>query len=273
MPGHCNPMDCSTPGFPVLHGLPEFAQIHVHQVGDAIQPSHCFPLLLLPSIFPSIRMNQLFTSGGQSIGASASASVLPMNIQGWFPLGLTGLISLLFQESSPAPQFESINSLVLSLLDGPTLTFIHDYQKNHTLTIWTFVGKVMSLLFNMLSILVIAFLPRSKRLLISWLQSWSAVILDPKIIKSVTVSIVFPPIFHEVMGPDAMILVFWMLSFKPIFSLSSFTLVKRLFSSSLLYALEWYHLHVWGCYFSQQSWFQVVSHSAQCVPWCTLHLS
>ena len=55
MPGHCNPMDCSTPGFPVLHGLPEFAQIHVHQVGDAIQPSHCFPLLLLPSIFPSNR--------------------------------------------------------------------------------------------------------------------------------------------------------------------------------------------------------------------------
>ena len=85
-----------------------------------------------------------------------------------------------------------------------------------------FVSKVMSLVFNMLSKSVIAFLPRSKRLLISWLQSPSAVILEPKKIKSVTVSIVwkFPSICHEVMGPDAMILVFWMLSFKPTFSLS-----------------------------------------------------
>ena len=76
------------------------------------------------------------------------------------------------------------------------------------LTIWTFVGKVMFLLFNILSRLVIAFLPRSKRLLISWLQSPSAVILEPKKIKSVTVFTVSPSICHEVMGPDAMILVF-----------------------------------------------------------------
>ena len=92
----------------------------------------------------------------------------------------------------------------------------------------------MSLLFNMLSRLVITFLPRSKRLLISWLQSPSAVILEPPKIKSFTVSTVSPSICHEVMGPDAMILVFWMLSFKPTFSLSSFTFIKRLFSSSLL---------------------------------------
>ena len=85
----------------------------------------------------------------------------------------------------------------------------------------------------MLSRLVIAFLPRSKRLLISWLQSPSAVILEPPKIKSVTVSIVSPSICHEVMEPDAMILGFWMLSFKPTFSLSSFTFIKRLFSSSL----------------------------------------
>ena len=91
----------------------------------------------------------------------------------------------------------------------------------------------MSLLFNMLSRFVIAFLPRNKHLLISWLQSISAVILEPKKIKSVTVSIVAPSICHEVMGPDAMILVFWMLSFKPAFSLSTFTFIKRLFSSSL----------------------------------------
>ena len=97
----------------------------------------------------------------------------------------------------------------------------------------SFVGKVMSLRFNMLSRLVITFLPRSKRLLISWLQSPSAVILEPQKIKSATVSIVSPSIYHKVMGPDAMNLVFWMLSFKPTFSLSSFTFIKRLFSSSL----------------------------------------
>ena len=102
----------------------------------------------------------------------------------------------------------------------------------------TFVGKVMSLLFNMLSRLVIAFLPRSNCLLISWLQSPSAVILEPPKIKSATVSTVSPSIYYEVMGPDAMILVFWMLSFKSTFSLSSFTFIKRLFSSSSLSALR-----------------------------------
>ena len=96
----------------------------------------------------------------------------------------------------------------------------------------------MSLLFNMLSRFVITFLPRSKRLLISWLQSPSAVILEPQKIKSATVSIISPSICHEVMGPDAMILVFWMLSFKPTFSLYSFTFTKRLFSSSSLSAIR-----------------------------------
>ena len=94
------------------------------------------------------------------------------------------------------------------------------------------------LLFNVLCRLVIAFLPRSKCLLISWLQSPSEVILETKNIKSVTVSIVFPSICHEVMGLDAMILVFWMLRFKPTFSLSSFAFIKRLFSSSLLFAIR-----------------------------------
>ena len=106
------------------------------------------------------------------------------------------------------------------------------------LTRWTFVGKVMSLLFNMLSGLVIAFFPRCNHLLISSLQSPSAVILEPQEIKSVTVSIVSPSICHEVIGPDAMILVFWMMSFKQTFSLSSFTFTKRLFSSSLLSAIR-----------------------------------
>ena len=117
----------------------------------------------------------------------------------------------------------------------------HPYMttgKTIALTRWTFVGQIMSLLLNMLSRLVIAFLPRSKCLLISWLQSPSAVILEPKKIKFVTVSIVSPSICHEVIEPDAMILVFWMLSFKPAFSLSSFTFIKRLFSFSLLFAVR-----------------------------------
>ena len=97
-PTLCKPMDCSTPGFPVHHQLPEPAQTHGHWVGDAIQPSHlCRPLLLPPSVFPasgSFQTSQFFTSGGQSIGVSASTSVFPMNTQDWFPLGWTGWISL-----------------------------------------------------------------------------------------------------------------------------------------------------------------------------------
>ena len=106
--------------------------------------------------------------------------------------------------------------------------------KSIALTRRTFVGKLIPLLFNMLSRLVIAFLPMSKGLLISWLHSPSAVILESK--KSVTVSIFSPSICLGLMGPDAMILVFWMWSFQPIFSLSSFTFIKRLFSSSSLFA-------------------------------------
>ena len=112
----------------------------------------------------------------------------------------------------------------------------HPYMtagKSIPLTRWTFIGKVLSLLFNVFSRFVIVFLPRSKRLLISWLQSPSAVILEPKKIKSVTVSIVYPSVHHEVMGPDAMIFIFWMLSFEPAFSLSSFTFIKRLRSDTL----------------------------------------
>ena len=109
--------------------------------------------------------------------------------------------------------------------------------KTIVLTRQTFVGKVMSLLFNMLSRLVIAFLPRSKSLLIPQLQSPSAVTLEPKKIVYLCFHC-FPIFCHEMMGPDAMILVFWMLSFKPAFSLSSFTFIKRLFSSSLLSAIR-----------------------------------
>ena len=159
---------------------------------------------------------------------------------------------------------------MLSLLYGQLLHPYMTFGKTIALARSTFVGRVMSLVFNTLSSVVIAFLPRSKWLLISWLQSPSTVILESKRIKSVTVSTFPPSICHKVMGPDAMIFFFWMSSFKPTFSLSSFTLIKRLCSFSFL-PLEWYHLHVWG-YFSKQSWFQFVIHPPPHFAWCTLHI-
>ena len=104
------------------------------------------------------------------------------------------------QESSPTPQFKSTKSLTLSFLYGPTLNPYMTTGKTISLTRQTFVNKVIGLLFNMLSKLVIAFLPRSKRLLISCLQSTSTVIFEPKKIKSATVSIFSPSVYHEVMG-------------------------------------------------------------------------
>ena len=109
------------------------------------------------------------------------------------------------QESSIISQFKSIYSLVFNLIYGPTLTSIRDYWKNHRFDRWTFVGRVMSLRFNTLSRFVIAFLPRSKHILIAWLQSPSAVILEPK--KSLTVSTVSPSICHKMNGPDAKIFI------------------------------------------------------------------
>ena len=133
-------------------------------------------------------------------------------------------------------QHHSSKASILRCLAFFIVQLTHPYMttgKTIALTRWTFVGKVMSLLFNMLSRLVMAFLPRSKHLLISWLQSPSAVILETPKIKSITVSTVSPSICYGVIGPDAMILVFWMLSFKLAFSLSSFAFIKSLFSSSL----------------------------------------
>ena len=130
-PTVCSPRDCSTPGFPVLHCLQEFAQTHVHRLGDATQLSYpVIPFSSCPPSFPasgSFPMNQFFTSGGQSIGTSAS--VLPMNIQGQFPLGLTGLISLQskgFSRVFSSTTVESINSSVLRFLYCPALMSVHD---------------------------------------------------------------------------------------------------------------------------------------------------
>ena len=218
-PTLCDPMNHSMPGLPVHHQLLEFTQTHVHRVSGAIQPSHPLSSPSPPAPNPSqhqtlFPMSQLFTWGGQSIGVSASASVLPMNTKDWSPLGWTGCMSLLSKGlsrvfSNTTVQKHQFLGAQLSLLLHPYMTT----EKTIALTRQIFVGKVMSLLFNMLPRLVITFLPRSKRLLISWLQSPSAVILEPKKVKSDTASAVSPCICHEVMGPDAMIFVFWMLSF------------------------------------------------------------
>ena len=153
------------------------------------------------------------------MGALASASVFPMNIQAWFPLGFTDLISLLSKGLSRiflAPQLEGINSSTLSLLYGPSLISMTT-GKAMALSIWMLVGKVMSLFSNKLSTFVIVFIPRSKHLLISWLQSPSSD-FGAQENKSVTAFSFSPFIWHEVMELDTMILVFWMLSFKPAFS-------------------------------------------------------
>ena len=202
----------------------------------------------------SFPMSPLFTSGGQSIGALVSASVLPMNIQGWFPLGFTGLItlqskglSIIFSSTTIWKHkfFGTQTSLVAQMVKHLPMTqetwvrslgwedLLEKEMATHSsILAWKIPwkeepGRLQSMgsqrvghnwaTFTFYFKLVIAFLPRRKRFLISWLQSVSTVILEPKKIKSVTVSIVSPSVCHEVMGLDAMILVFWMLSFKPTF--------------------------------------------------------
>ena len=132
-------------------------------------------------------------------------------------LAVQGTLKSLLQHHSSKASIHQRSAFFIVQLSQPFMTT----RKTIALTGWTVVGKVMSLLFNMLARLVITFLPRSKCLLISWLQSPSAAILKPPKIKSLTVFILFPCICHEVMRPDAMILVFGMLGFKPAFSLSS----------------------------------------------------
>ena len=145
--------------------------------------------------------------------------------------------------------------------------------KSIPLTTWNFVSKVISLLFNMLSSFVIAFLPGSKHLLNSWLKSPSTVILEPPKIKDVTISTFSPSICHEVMEPDVMILVFWMLSFKSAFHSPLSPSLRRSLVPLYFLPLEWYHLNIWGCwYFSCQSWFLLLIHPAQPFAWCTLHI-
>ena len=175
----------------------------------------CLPLFLPPSIFPSIRVfsNESvlcirwpkYWSFSFSISSSNEYSGLISFRMNWLDLlAVQGTLKSLVQHhSSKAPNLQHSAFFIVHLSHAYITT-----GKTTALTRWTFVGQVMSLLFNMLSRLVITFLPRSKHLLISWLQSPSAVILESPKIKSFTVSTVSPSICHEVMGPGAVILVF-----------------------------------------------------------------
>ena len=201
-PTLCDPKECSTPGFPVHHQLPELAQTHVRRVSDIVQTSH--PLFSpSPPAFSLSQQQALFPWGSflhqVAKDWSFSFSISPSD-------EYSGLISFRIDWFDFLPVQESLKSLLqhhsskASVLRCSAFFIVqhsHPYMttwKTIVLTIQTFVGKVMSLLFNMLSRLVIAFVPRSKHLLISWLQSPSAVILEPPKVKSATVS-VFPHLF------------------------------------------------------------------------------
>ena len=211
---------------------------------ESVMPSNhlilCRPLLLLPPIPPRIRVfsNESalhmrwpkYWSFSFNISPSNEHPGLTSFRMDWLDLlAVQGTLKSLLQTHSSKTSILRCSAFFIVQLSHPYMT----NGKTVALTRWTFVGKVMSLLFNMLSRLVITLLPRSKCLLIS-----SAVILEPRKIKSATVSTVSPPICHEVMGLDAKILVFWMLSFKPYFSFSPFTFIKRFFSSSSLSAIR-----------------------------------
>ena len=198
----CDPMDCSTPGYTVLQYLPKVLQLmSIESMMLSNHPILCFSLLLLPSIFPIIKVfsNELalrirwskYWSFSFSISSSSEYSGLISFRIDWLDLLAVQetLKSLLQHQSSKASVLWHSAFFIVQLLH-PYMTT----RKTIALTRWTFVGKVMSLLFNMLSRLVITFLPRSTRLLISWLQSPSAVILEPPKIKSDTVS-TFPHLF------------------------------------------------------------------------------
>ena len=187
----------------------------------------------------SFPMSQFLESGGQSIGVSASAlneysGLISFRIY-WFDLlAVQGTLKSFLQRHSSKASILQCSAFFIVQLSHPYMTT----GKTIALTRQTFVGIIVSLLYNMLSRLVIVLIIRSKHLLISWLQSSSAVILEPPKMKSVTVSTVSLSICHEVMEPDAMIVIFWMLNFKPCFSLSSFTFIKRFFISSSLSAIR-----------------------------------
>ena len=212
-------MNCSTPGFlsfTISQNLLKLMSIELVMLSNHL--ILCSPLLLLPSIFPRIRVfsnNSVLHIGWPKYW---SFSISPSKeYHCWLHLGLTGLISL--KSKGRSRVFYSTTVWKASILQFLTFFMVqlsHLYMttgKNIGSTMWSFAIKVMSLLSNMLSRFFVAFLTRSKCLLISWLQSKTTVILEPKKIKSVPLFTVSPSICHKVLGQDAMILAFWMLSY------------------------------------------------------------
>ena len=210
-----------------------------------------------------------------SFGISPSneySGLISFRIDGFDLLAVQRTLKSLFQHHSSKASILWRSAFFMVQLSGPYMTS----GKTIALTRWTFVGKVislLSLLFNMLSRLAMTFLPRSKCLnFVAAVTICSD--LEPKKIKSVTLSIVSPSTCHEVMGPDTMVLLFWMLSFSQLFPLPSFTFIKRLFSSSLLSAIRVVSpAYLKLLIFLQQSWFQLVLHPAQQFTSYTLHIS
>ena len=209
-------MDCSKPGLPVHCQFPELVQTHGHRVGNAIQPSHPLSSSSLPAFnlsqhlglfqwVSSLHQVPKYWSFSYSISPSNEYSGLISFRIDWFDLlAVQGTHKSLLQHHNSKASILQRSAFFIAQLTHPYVTT----GKTIALTRWTSVSKIMSLLFNVLSRVVIAFLPRSKCLLISWLQSPFAVIWEPKKIKSLIVSIVPPSNCHEVMGLDAMILVF-----------------------------------------------------------------
>ena len=278
---HCRVWFFATPQTatqqPSLYFTISLSLLKIMSIESVIQSNHhilCHLLLLLPSIFPSIRFfpNEstlcIRCPKYWSFSLSTSPSgLIFFRIDRFDLLDVQGTLKYLLQHySSKACIFQCSAFFMVQLLH-PYITT----GKTVDLTIQIFVGKVMSLLFNILSRFVITFLLRSKCLLNSYLQSLSSVILEPKKMKSITVSTLSPLICCEVMGPDSRILVFWMLSFKP----ASFsTFIKRCLVPLHFLPLMLYHLHIWGCwYFSCQYWFHLMFHPAWQFAWCTLHIS
>ena len=209
-------MGCRMPGVLVLYHLPEFTQLMC--IESVMPPSHlilCHLLLLLPPIPHSIRVfsnestlhmrwPKYWSFSFSNIPSKEHPRLNSFRMDWLDLLAVQGTLKSLLQHHSSKASILRCSAFFTVRLSHPYMTT----GKTIALTRRTFVGKVMSLLLNLLSTLVLTFLPRSKRLLISWLQSPSAVILEPQKIKSVTVSIVSPSICDEVMGLDAMILVF-----------------------------------------------------------------
>ena len=211
----CDKMDCSTTGLPVHRSQSLLRFMPIESVMTSNHLILCHPLLLLPSIFPSIRVFSVesvlqirwpnYWSFNVSISPSNEYSGLISFRMDWLDLlEVQGTLKSLFQHHNTKASLLWHSAFFIVQVSHPYTTT----GKTIALTRCTFVGKVMSLLFNMLSRFVIAFLPRSKRLLISWLQSPSALILEPENIKCITVSTVSPSIYHEVMGTDVIILIF-----------------------------------------------------------------